>query len=302
MSVWLAHHWHAFVLALKRLAGAPIGNLLSITVIGIAFSLPAGIYMLLGNLQAFSGQVSGVPQLSLFLEEDANTGEVEQIESRLKHHPQVASFEFISRDSALEQFKRGSGLADVIDSLDQNPLPDAFLMNARNLSPGALEELRMELQGWPKVEHVQLDSAWANRLDALLRLGRLAVLMLAALLGFALVAVTFNTIRLQILTKRDEIEVSKLIGATNGFIRRPFLYFGAMQGLAGGVAAWLIIYLGIHLMDDELRDLMQLYEMNFRLYHLPIEESLGLLLFSACLGWTGAWLSVANHLWQVEPR
>ena len=302
MSVWFSHHSHAFVLALKRLAGAPIGNLLSIIVIGIAFSLPAGIYILLENLQAFSGQASGAPQLSLFLKLDANTDEVEQIESRLKQHPQIASFNFISRDSALEQLKQGSGLGDVMESLEQNPLPDAFLVNARSLSPGALEALRTELQGWPKVEYVQLDSAWAKRLDALLKLGRLAVLMLAALLGFALVAVTFNTIRLQILTKRDEIEVSKLIGATNGFIRRPFLYFGAIQGMAGGVAAWLIISLGIHLIGDELRGLMQLYEINLHLYHLSPEDSLGLLLFSACLGWVGAWLSVANHLWQIEPR
>lgn len=302
MSIWLTHHWKAFILALKRLAGAPVGTLLSIMVIGIAFSLPVGIYMLLENLHAFSEQVPGAPQLSLFLKLDANTDEVEQIESRLKQHPEVASFEFISRDSALEQFKQGSGLADVIDSLEQNPLPDAFLINAQSLSPEALEELRVDLQRWPKVEHVQLDSAWVKRLDALLKLGRLAVLMLAALLGFALVAVTFNTIRLQILTKRDEIEVSKLIGATHGFIRRPFLYFGAIQGMAGGAAAWLITSLGIHLVDDELTNLRQLYEIHLHLYPLSPEKSLGLLLFSACLGWVGGWLSVAHHLWQIEPR
>src|SRR6187455_1196536 len=137
MSVWLAHHWYAFVLALKRLAGAPIGNLLSIIVIGIAFSLPAGIYMLLGNLQAFSTQVSGAPQLSLFLELDTNGDEVAQITARLKEHPQVASFEFIPRDSALEQLKQSNGLADLVDSLERNPLPDAFVINARSLSPAA---------------------------------------------------------------------------------------------------------------------------------------------------------------------
>ncbi|MGH8763641.1 MAG: permease-like cell division protein FtsX [Nitrosospira sp.] len=302
MSVWFAHHWYAFVLALKRLVGAPIGSLLSIAVIGIAFSLPAGIYMLLENLQAFSGQVSGAPQLSLFLKLDANNDEVAQIESRLREHPQVASFEFISRESALMQFKQDSGLADIADGLEQNPLPDAFVINARSLPPKSLEELQAELRTWPGIEHAQLDSAWAKRLEALLRLGRLAVLIVAGLLSFALVAVTFNTIRLQILTKRDEIEVSKLIGATNGFIRRPFLYFGAIQGMAGGAAAWLIISLGIRLIDDELGGVMQLYEINLRLYHLSLEDSLSLLLFSACLGWVGAWLSVANHLWQIEPR
>ncbi len=302
MSVWVAHHWYAFVLALKRLAGAPIGNLLSIIVIGIAFSLPAGIYMLLENLQAFSAEVSSAPQMSLFLELNANSDEVAQIGARLKEHPRVASFEFISRDSALEQLKQGNGLGDLVDGLERNPLPDAFVINARSLSPAALEELRMELQKWPRIEHVQLDSAWAKRLDALINLGRLAVLMLAALLSFALVTVTFNTIRLQILTKRDEIAVSKLIGATNGFIRRPFLYFGAIQGMAGGVAAWLIISLGIHLIDDDLRNLTQLYAVDLSLHHLSPEDSLSLLSLSACLGWVGAWLSVANHLWQIEPN
>ena len=302
MSVWAAHHWYAFVLAFKRLAGAPLGNLLSIIVIGIAFSLPAGVYVLLENLQAFSAQVSGAPQLSLFLKLDADSDEVAQIGARLKEHPQVASFEFISRESALEQLKQGSGLADLVDGLERNPLPDAFVINARSPSPTTLEGLRAELQKWPRIEHIQLDSAWAKRLDALINLGRLAVLMLAALLSFALVAVTFNTIRLQILTKRDEIEVSKLIGATNGFIRRPFLYFGAIQGMAGGVAAWLIISLGIHLIDDDLRNLTRLYAVDLSLYHLSPEDSLTLLLFSACLGWVGAWLSVANHLWQIEPN
>ena len=302
MSVWLSHHSYALALALKRLVRTPFTSLLSIAVIGITLSLPAGVYMLLGNLQAFSGQVSGAPQLSLFLASDANRDEVAQIGSRLKQHPQVASFQFVPKDSALQQLKQSSGLADVVDSLAQNPLPDAFVINARNTAPEALELLRAELQQWPKIEHIQLDSAWAKRLDALLSLGQMVVLILAVLLSFALVAVTFNTIRLQILTRRDEIEVSKLIGATNGFIRRPFLYFGATQGMAGGVAAWLIIALGVHLIDGPLADLAQLYTFDFHLHYLSPEDSVSLLLFSTWLGWLGAWLSVASHLWQIEPK
>jgi cell division transport system permease protein len=149
---------------------------------------------------------------------------------------------------------------------------------------------------------VQLDSAWARRLEALLNLGRVGVLMLSALLSVALLVVTFNVIRLQILTMRDEIEVSKLIGATDGFIRRPFLYFGALQGAAGGTVAWLLISLGIHLIDEQLKSLMRLYDINWQLYHLSLEDSLSLFLFSALLGWMGAWLSVGRHLGQIEPR
>jgi cell division transport system permease protein len=302
MSAWLSHHLYAFALAFKRLGGAPIGSLLSIGVIGIAFSLPAGVYVMLENLQAFSERFSGTPQLSLFLKLEANKADVAEVESRLKQSPDVASFRFVSRDQALEQFKQGSELADVLEGLVRNPLPDAFVIVAKTSSPEALDALRGELGKFPQIEHVQVDSAWARRLDALLKLGRLAVWMLAALLSFSVIAVAFNTIRLQILTMRDEIEVAKLIGATNRFIRRPFLYFGALQGMVGGAVAWLIISLAIHLIDEQLEQLMGLYEINFRLYHLSLEDSLSLLLFSAGLGWAGAWISVANHLWQIEPQ
>jgi cell division transport system permease protein len=302
MSAWLSHHLYAFALAFKRLGGAPIGSLLSIGVIGIAFSLPAGVYVMLENLQAFSERFSGTPQLSLFLKLEANKADVAEVESRLKQSPDVASFRFVSRDQALEQFKQGSELADVLEGLVRNPLPDAFVIVAKTSSPEALDALRAELGKFPQIEHVQVDSAWARRLDALLKLGRLAVWMLAALLSFSVMAVAFNTIRLQILTMRDEIEVAKLIGATNRFIRRPFLYFGALQGMVGGAVAWLIISLAIHLIDEQLEQLMGLYEINFRLYHLSLEDSLSLLLFSAGLGWAGAWISVANHLWQIEPQ
>ena len=302
MSVWLSHHFHALAAAIKRLTRTPTGSLLSIAVIGIAFSLPAGIYVLLENLQSLSGQFSGAPQLSLFLKLDADSEAVAEIESRLKQHPDVGSFTFIPKGAALEQLKQSNDWGDVMDGLERNPLPDAFVLSTRNISPERLEALRTELVKLPQVEHAQLDSAWAKRLDALLKLGRAGVLMLAALLSFSLVAVAFNTIRLQIMTMRDEIEVSKLIGATRGFIRRPFLYFGAIQGAVGGAAAWLIISWGIHMADEQLKHLMNLYEVNFRLYHLSLEDSLSLLLLSALLGWIGAWLSVTYQLGRIEPR
>ena len=302
MSVWLSHHFHALTAAIKRLTRTPTGSLLSIAVIGIAFSLPAGIYVLLENLQSLSGQFSGAPQLSLFLKLDADSEAVAEIESRLKQHPDVGRFTFIPKGAALEQLKQSNDWGDVMDGLERNPLPDAFVLSTRNISPERLEALRTELVKLPQVEHAQLDSAWAKRLDALLKLGRAGVLMLAALLSFSLVAVAFNTIRLQIMTMRDEIEVSKLIGATRGFIRRPFLYFGAIQGAIGGAAAWLIISWGIHMADEQLKHLMNLYEVNFRLYHLSLDDSLSLLLLSALLGWIGAWLSVTYQLGRIEPR
>jgi len=301
VNTWLSHHWHAFFLALRRLAGAPLASLLNITVIGVAFSLPTGVYMLLGNVQNFSGQLSGAPQLSVFLKPGTDKIAIEKLESHLRQHPQIASFRFISKDKALKQLKQKSGLADAVNSLTRNPLPDAFIIDAKRASPETLKQLRAEMLKWPDSEHVQLDSAWIERLNALLKLGQLAVLILAALLSFALIVVTFNTIRLQILTKRDEIEISKLIGATSNFIRRPFLYFGAIQGVAGGAIAWLIVAIVINLINSELTNLVQLYAVDFHLYHISFEDSISLLLFSSWLGWAGSWLSVASHLWQIEP-
>ena len=301
MNTWLSHHWHAFYLALRRLAGAPLASLLNITVIGVAFSLPTGVYMLLSNVQNFSGQLSGAPQLSIFLKPGTDKVTIEKFESHLRQHPQIANFRFISKDKALKQLKQKSGLADAVNSLTRNPLPDAFIIDAKSVSPETLKQLRSEMLKWPDSEHVQLDSAWVERLNALLKLGQLAVLILTALLSFALIVVTFNTIRLQILTKRDEIEVSKLIGATSNFIRRPFLYFGAIQGVAGGAIAWLIVAIIINLINSELTNLVQLYAVDFHLYHISFEDSISLLLFSSWLGWAGSWLSVANHLWQIEP-
>ena len=301
MNTWLSHHWHAFFLALRRLVGAPLVSLLNITVIGVAFSLPAGVYMLLGNAQSFSGQLSGAPQLSVFLKLGTDKDAIEKLESHLRQHPQIASFRFISKNKALEQLKQENGLADAINSLTRNPLPDAFIIDAKSISPETLKQLRTEMLKWPDSKHVQLDSDWIERLNALLKIGQIALLILTALLGFALIVVTFNTIRLQILTKRDEIEVSKLIGATSNFIRRPFLYFGAIQGVAGGAIAWLIVALVINLINSELTNLVRLYAVDFQLHHISFEDSIGLLLFSSWLGWVGSWLSVASHLRKIEP-
>jgi len=180
--------------------------------------------------------------------------------------------------------------------------PDAFVVQPRDAAPRALEQLRDELRGWPKVAHVQLDAIWARRLEAGLRLARLAVWLLATLFAFALVAVTFNTIRLQILTRREEIEVAKLIGATDPFIRRPLLYFGTVQGLAGGLAAWAIVATSLYWLNGGLANLSQLYGTRLKLQQLTPEDGLSLLLFSAVLGWFGAWLSVNQHLSRLDLR
>lgn len=302
MRAWLWNQLDAFGATLARFTRTPVAALLNFGVIGIALALPVGLYVALDNLKGLTRTLASDPQLSVFLALDAGRAEVDGIATRLRRHPAVRESRFVSRDAALKELKASTGLADVVDSLPANPLPDAFVVVPRDPSPEALESLRDEMSGWPKVTHVQLDAAWARRLDAGLRVARLAVWILATLFAFALVAVTFNTIRLQILTRREEIEVSKLIGATDAFIRRPFLYFGALQGLAGGLAAWGIIWVGIYLLNGGLADLSVLYATRIELTHLGVEDSASLLAFSAALGWFGSWLSVNQHLAQIEPR
>ena len=302
MKSWLMHHGHVMQYTLRRLRTTPLSTLLNVLVIGVALSLPTGGYVLLQNVQNLSDTLIGTPQVSVFLSMNATQEDIAQIRKQLEQHAAIARIEFVSREEALTQLQKSTGLADVTGGLTQNPLPHAFVVYPKSNDFAALETLRDELKTWTKFDHVQLDSAWARKLEALLKFGRLAVLILAILLSFALVAITFNTIRLQILTRREEIEVSKLIGATNSFIRRPFLYFGLLQGLLGGAAAWLIITTSLILLNLSLAELAQLYSSSFSLHHLSAGDSLTLLFFSAYLGWLGALLSVSQHLWQIESR
>ncbi len=300
MSAWLAQHGRSLTATLVRFARAPLGSVLNVLVIGVALSLPGSLYVVIVNLKSASHQLTVDPQVSAFMALDASRAEVAHIESRLGQNPRIQKFRFVPRDQALQELRQSSGLADVVDSLPQNPLPDAFIVNAKDSSAGALEALRDEISQWPRVARVQLDAEWARRLDASLRLGQLLVTILGALLALALIAVTFNTIRLQVLTRRDEIEVIKLIGATDAFIRRPFLYYGTLQGCAGGLVAWLIVSGGVYLVNRNLGELSHVYASLFQLGYLAPLDGISLLLFPAVLGWFGAWLSVGRHLAIIE--
>lgn len=302
MKNFVLQHARVLLATLQRLRQARLSNSLNILVIGIALSLPVGGYVSLKNAQYLGEQLSGSAQISVFLTLGTSRAEIAKTGERLKEHAAIDHIEFVPRDLALKQLQLSTGLADVMGGLPQNPLPDAFIIYPVPMDAEHLELLRNDLKTWPNFEQVQLDSAWAHKLEALLKFGHLAVLILASLLSFALVAITFNTIRLQILTQRDEIEVSKLIGATNGFIRRPFLYFGFVQGILGGIAAWSIIAASLFFLNHRVAELAQLYSSSFSLHHLSLIDSLSLLCFSAYLGWLGAWLSVSQHLWKIEPK
>jgi cell division transport system permease protein len=298
----MSHQARALRATISKFLRAPFATLFNVVVLGIALALPAVLYVGLVNLQKAAQAASPDPQLTVFMALEASRADVQQIEGRLTGHKDIAKAQHVSREKALEDMKRAGGMGGVAEALGQNPLPDAFVIDPRDTTPAALEKLRAELAALPKVTYVQLDTIWAQRLDAVLKLGRLAVLLLATLLAFALVAITFNTIRLQILTQREEIEVATLIGATPAFIRRPFLYYGALLGLLGGLAAAALVWLARDVLNRALADLSYLYGARWQLDYLSHLDTASLLVFAAALGWLGAWLSVERHLAEGRSR
>lgn len=299
MRTWLQHHRLSLSQTLARLAQSPFATLLNVLVIGVALALPLGGHVVLNSLEAFPRNLSAEPQVSVFLSLDAAKSDIVATEARIKQAQGVKGVQFVGRDAALEGLKRTPGMAEVIATLRNNPLPDAFVVTLASNDPGLADRIERQLRSFPQVAHVQADSLWVRRMDTLLRLGRTAEALLGALLGFALVAVTFNTIRLQILTQRDEIEVSRLIGATRTYIRRPFFYLGSLLGLLGGVAALLIVFLALAVLNRDLAPLAALYGSDFRLRFPAPADVAAMLAFSLLLGWLGAYLSVSRHLHET---
>jgi cell division transport system permease protein len=302
MRAWLRQHRQALAGALGKLTAQKYAAVLNALVIGIALALPAGGYALLASLRSLATGASLDPQLSVFLRAEAKRPELEALARKLQSDPRVREARYIPREQALKDLQATEGLAEVVAALNRNPLPDAWVVRPR-AAPGAeLEALAQELRAQPAVAYVLADAAWARRLAALAGTARLAIALLAALLAFGLVAITFNTIRLQILTQRAEIEISKLIGATDAFIRRPFFYLGAVQGLAGGLLALVLVWGGLAALNTGVADLASSYGSSFRLAFLAPGDALTLLAFSGFLGWLGAYLSVSRYLLEIEPR
>ena len=299
MKAWLRQHRQAIAQAFGKLAAQKSAAALNALVIGIALSLPAGGYALLSSLRTVTQGASLEPQLSVFLHPETKRADAEALGARLKADSRVRDARFVPREQALKELQATEGLAEIVAALNRNPLPDAFVLRPKANDLGALAK---ELRGAPAVAHVQVDSAWARRLGALAGTARLAIGLLAALLAFGLVAITFNTIRLQILTQRAEIEISKLIGATDAFIRRPFFYLGALQGFAGGVVALLILWASLAALNVGVAGLAVSYGSSFRLGFLEAGDAFAVILFSAALGWLGAYLSVSKYLQEIEPK
>ena len=295
MSVLVSQHVAALRGALRRFFTSPLNTFLSLLVIGIALALPCAGWVAIENLLKLADNTSGVQQISIFMEVEASKKDVTEIESRLREAA-PGEWQFVAREDALKRLQSAEGMAEIIASLPKNPLPDAFVVEPAETQPEALEALASNFSSWPKVAHVQLDSAWVKRFDAFLRIGKLAVTLIAGVFAAALVAATFNTIRLQIMAQAAEIEVARFIGATDAFIRRPFQYFGALQGACGGLLAAVLVHAGILLLTAPVGELVLLYGGDFVLHGLSAGNIAALAAVGAALGWLGAQLSVSIHL------
>jgi cell division transport system permease protein len=299
MIGWLRHQKHALTAALRRLAAQPVSTLLTALAMGVALSLPAGLYLVLGNLSRLAGDLPAQPEISVYLATDASAAQRAAVAERLKE-PDVERARFVARDEALAALSAAQGLDDVAAGLPANPLPDAWVVRPRDTSRDALIRLHDELARLPGVGETQLDSEWAERLQSLLALGRTGVWLLAALFAVALAAISGNAIRAQVLARRDEILVSRLIGATDRYVRRPFLYLGALQGLLGGLAAAAVLAIAGAVLQAPVEHLASLYGSAWRLQAPSLTEMLAVLGFTTLFSWLGAWVSVSRTLRRVE--
>ncbi len=296
MKAWLAHHLHSLKIAAEQFRAAPVATLFTILVIGVAVSLPAGLYVLLGNLERAAGGVKPQAEVTAFFKE-VDEAKARALAGSLKKHDDVAEVRFVSKSDGIKRLE-SAGLAEVAAGLPENPLPHTLIVTPREATPAILESLAARIKDNPDVERVLVDTDWIKRLAALMQLGRDLVGMLIVVLGVALAAITANTIRLQIYAQEDAIEVARLIGATDRFIRRPFLYFGGIQGLAGGLAGWALVIAGGRLLEASVAQVAAAYGSHFHLAGLSLPESGLLLLLSTALGWLGAYFAVGRALRQ----
>lgn len=289
--------------SLDNLLKTPISSMMTLAVLGIALALPGGLQVILKNSSTLSASWDGASRFSLYLTEESTEQSAANLKNRLSARSDVEEVVLISRQAALEEFQSTSGLGDALKQLDENPLPIVLevLPDEAFATPEASQRLLEDFRTLPEVEFAQLDMQWVKRLYYLLELADRAVLALAALLGFAVLLIVGNTIRLAIQNRREEIEIIKLIGATNAFIRRPFLYTGLWYGIGGGLFAISLISISLWWLSDPVSQLAGLYSSGYQLAGLSFLEILQLLGFSAFLGLTGSWISVTRHLNQINP-
>jgi cell division transport system permease protein len=304
VAAWSARHAQALLGSVGRLSRAPVATLLTVMVVGLALALPLALRLLVDNTRAATGDFANAVDVTVYFKADVSLERAQQLRRNAARRAGIAAVTLLPADEALAEFREYSGFGDALAALESNPLP--HVLNVRPApeasGPAQLEQLKRYFAAWPEVEIVQLDTEWVQRFAAILEVLRRLFLVAAAVLGLGVLAVIGNTIRLEIQARRLEIEVTKLVGGSNAFVRRPFLYTGALYGLLGALLAWVLIAAALAFLSGPVDELARLYGSRFTLRAPAQDEIVQLLGAGALLGWLAAWGSTARHLSRIQPR
>ena len=302
-KTWLARHAQTLVGSIGRLAQEPLASAMTMAVIAVALALPLFLGVLLDNSRAATANWNQAFEMSAYLDKKAPAARADALAKQLRGRPDVASVRVIPADQALAEFRGTSGFGAALEALSDNPLPDTLVVTPTLAAsiPEGVAGLRAAIARLPDVQTVQADTEWVKRLQAIMDIVRRVVWVTGAILGIGVVLVIGNTIRLDILNRRSEIEVMKLVGATNGFARRPFLYGGILYGLGGGVLSLVLVSVTVGFLGGPVGRLAGLYGSGFKLNGLRFSASLGVLMTAGALGWAGSWLAASRHIKAIEP-
>jgi cell division transport system permease protein len=303
MSAWLLRHLQTLIGSLGRLSQHKLATWLTILVIGIALALPASLHLLVTNAQTAIGSWSRAVDLSVFLKRPTSPDEARRLAERVRQRRDVAEVQLILADEALKEFRRESGFGSAIDALNENPLPHTLIVRPATdyTNAASVTALAGDIRQLPSVDVVQLDTEWVNRLEAILEAIRRALLLAGCVLALGVMVIVGNTIRLDIQNRRAEIEVTKLVGGSDAFVRRPFLYNGVWYGLGGALVAWLITVVAVAVLRPAIARVAGLYGSSFELTGLGLEPSLLLVAGGLLLGWLGSYVAATRHLRDIEP-
>jgi len=302
LIAYLLHHIQSLIFSLGKIYQAPVPTIMTVAVIGITLSLPGGFYLFLKNINAMSGDYRSTTQITLYLDIKLSEKKAREFEREISGTKNVQSTEFISRQASLEAFRESSGFGKSLDTLASNPLPHTIIVEPMSEADTfAVKNLLNTLQASPQVKIAKLDTEWLERLYTILEIAKRSVVIVTILFSIAVLLIIGNTIRLDIQNRYQEIIVTKLIGATNAFIRRPFLYGGIWYGLLGGLMSWLIVEIGYLTISGPLNRLNLLYQANLELITFTFQDFIVLVTSSTLLGLAGSWIAVARHLNQIEP-
>lgn len=299
--MFFVHHLRQAIASLGELWRTPTASLLTILVLGLSLTLPVTLHLLVKNVQQIGGGFAKAAEINLFIRDKTPLAQIESLVTVLRADPQVSRVTHISKADAMAEFQATSGFGSALNYLNDNPLPDVLVVSPRSTEPALARDLMQQFSEQRIVEFAKLDLEWLTRLEAIIRLLQQAVIAIAVLLLSAVLFIVSNTIRLSIISKREEIEVMKLVGATDAFIQRPFLYTGFWFGILGGLLAFLVSELLLWWLKSAISAITSLYQSDFQLQVMNLSEFLTVIAVAVLLGVVGSYLSVRRHIRAIEP-